>query len=397
MFQDRYQQNYSTHPAFKFVDSALTLDQLLLDNFNATLGKSREKITSAQITKSQDLLQEIHAHLASQCSENHFLTLFLFELFAKVESYLHDEFSFRKRVSESKAVDKLGKALEREAYYYGCLNENTVKELSNVISLDVQIFRERASSGLLKRSDLSTNEGETVLRISSILNSEFKKDGTFKRISEYVGITYSYVGVSLELSVSGSTWWKNTIEGVDTPKTMYAHLDESVYAPKAIVYLSDVSEGNGPTSSYPNVYDQLDNNSLQDIIGRVVGSVGGDSESKLYEYYSKSYHQSMGSKNFRQHFMMLPESLRFNSHFGWDILAGSELESQLAECEEVLLGPAGTFVVFDGSRLLHRGGLIEIGERIVLQVVFWPKPTLGMIMNRIFMRLIRFTQRNSNY
>jgi hypothetical protein len=81
----------------------------------------------------------------------------------------------------------------------------------------------------------------------------------------------------------------------------------------------------------------------------------------------------MGSTNFRNHFMLLPGSLRFNSHFGWDILAGSQLEGAIADREEVLLGGSGNFVVFDGSRLLHRGGLIEEGERLVLQVVFWPK------------------------
>jgi len=37
-----------------------------------------------------------------------------------------------------------------------------------------------------------------------------------------------------------------------------------------------------------------------------------------------------------------------------------------------MTGPAGTFIVFDGARLLHRGGLIELGERIALQVVFFP-------------------------
>jgi hypothetical protein len=41
-----------------------------------------------------------------------------------------------------------------------------------------------------------------------------------------------------------------------------------------------------------------------------------------------------------------------------------------------MLGNAGKFVVFDGSKLLHRGGLIEKGERIVLQVVISEKKTI---------------------
>jgi len=176
----------------------------------------------------------------------------------------------------------------------------------------------------------------------------------------------------LELSYEGSTWWKDAIGNERPPKTMYAHLDESVFAPKSIVYLSDVKSENGPTTLFPAAYQEMGNNPLQDIIGRVVGRVGNKDGTRLSELYRKSYHQSAGSPDFRRHFMMLPESLRFNSHLGWEVLPGSELEKSLAEREIEMLGPAGTFIVFDGSNLLHRGGLIQQGERIVLQVVFYP-------------------------
>jgi hypothetical protein len=396
LLQDSYQHNYLKHDAFRFTEPALTLNPILLNKFNSILRNSREKITRARFHEAKKLHKEILHELLSQCTDDNFLTLFLVELFDQVETYLDDEFSFRARVVESEFSDELGEALGSEAFYYGRLDETTLTQISNLILQDIQIFRNRAAAGHMKRSDLSINDGETVSKISSILNGEFKRNGTFHRISNYVGIRYSYVGVSLELSVSGSTWWKNAIEGVATPKTMYAHLDESIFAPKAIVYLSEVTEGNGPTCSYPHIYDQLENNTLQDIIGRVIGSVGNNPTSKLHDYYSKSYHQSMSSRNFRKHFMKLPETLRFNSHFGWDILAGSEFESQIAEREEVLLGPAGTFVVFDGSRLLHRGGLIEEGERIVLQVVFWPKPTLIEQIKRILKKVNRVVQRRAN-
>jgi hypothetical protein len=82
--------------------------------------------------------------------------------------------------------------------------------------------------------------------------------------------------------------------------------------------------------------------------------------------------------------MLLPETLRFNSHFGWDILSGSQLEDVIADSEEVMLGDSGKFVVFDGSRLLHRGGLIEEGERLVLQVIFWPRIPIGKKLAQIF-------------
>jgi hypothetical protein len=154
---------------------------------------------------------------------------------------------------------------------------------------------------------------------------------------------------------------------------MYAHLDESIYAPKAIIYLTKVEKENGPTSCYLGVYERFQNSPLQDAIGRVIGNVGNRINSELNTFYQKPYHQSFASENFRRHFMKLPPELRFYSHLGWDVLADTDLENEIAVTEEVMLGPAGTFVVFDGSKLLHRGGLIEKGERIVLQVVFSPR------------------------
>jgi hypothetical protein len=178
------------------------------------------------------------------------------------------------------------------------------------------------------------------------------------------------VGVAVELSVPGSTWWRNAIGDGQGPTTLYAHFDYSIDAPKAIVYLSDVRSENGPTSCYPRIYEELTLSPLQDAIGRVVLTVGDNPDSPLSDAYGKAYHQSMSSPLFRAHFMALPQALRFNSHFGWDVSPSSEIESQLTQREIVMTGPPGTTIVFDGARLLHRGGLVASGERIALQVIF---------------------------
>jgi hypothetical protein len=178
-------------------------------------------------------------------------------------------------------------------------------------------------------------------------------------------------GLALELSVPQATWWRNAFPALARPPhTLYAHLDESVDHPKSIVYVSDVDETNGPTGYYPHAYDSLVLNALQDLVSRVVGNVGNDAGSALHDYYAKPYHQSMCSEKFRAHYMALPSAIRFNSHFGWDLFPDSPAEQQLAAREARMTGPAGTFVVFDGARLLHRGGLVQSGERVALQVIF---------------------------
>ncbi|MDZ4327898.1 MAG: hypothetical protein U1A73_23170, partial [Pseudomonas sp.] len=135
-------------------------------------------------------------------------------------------------------------------------------------------------------------------------------------------------------------------------------------------YLTDVTEQNGPTGCYPGAYEAMHLNPLQELVGRVVGTVGTRADSPLKALYAKQYHQSMNSENFRRHFMRLPPALRFNSHLGWDVMPGSELEASLSASERKMTGPAGTFIAFDGARLLHRGGLMEAGERVALQVIF---------------------------
>jgi hypothetical protein len=124
-------------------------------------------------------------------------------------------------------------------------------------------------------------------------------------------------------------------------------------------------------------------NPLQELIGRVVGTVGNDPSSPLKPYYNKQYHQSVNSENFRRHFMCIPEPLRFNSHVGWDLMPDSGLESWLAEREHKMVGPAGTAIVFDGARLLHRGGLMQQGERIALQVILSDETFFERVKRRL--------------
>lgn len=368
--------NYSNHPAFKVDREPLNLDYDKLTKFNALFGSSREPISDLVIPELVELVDDIFRGLLNQQLDT-YERAFLVELQEQILKFLKDEFKFRVKLKKQRLKRHESQALQENAFFYSKLSENTRNEILKLAEPQLKIFRERAKQGLLKRSDLSINDGKLVNQIAKLIDNDFKSQAVFDSVSDYVGIKYSFTGLSLELSVAGSTWWKNSIQGVTPPRTMYAHLDESIFAPKAIVYLTDVNEKNGPTSSYPGIYDGLQNNPLQDIIGRIIGRVGNSPDSILFDYYQKSYHQSMGSLNFRKHFMLLPDLLKFNSHFGWDILTGAALEDFIAGSEEVLLGEAGNFVVFDGSRLLHRGGLIEQGERLVLQVIFWPKESVA--------------------
>ena len=127
-------------------------------------------------------------------------------------------------------------------------------------------------------------------------------------------------------------------------KAAYAHIDESITKPKAIIYLNDVDNNNGPTSCYPGLLEKLKISPIQEVIGRVIGHIGSSPNSVLRNYYNRESSFISSSKEFRRHFMRLPSQIRFNSHIGWDILPESNLESAFISSEKRITGKAGTFI-----------------------------------------------------
>jgi hypothetical protein len=378
------QQNYLEHQAFSFGDSCYEVPVEKLATFNDTYKALRDYgatlSTVSKATLRQDLLQALEGVFTSfklQVADE-YEAYFLHELKSSCLRLLDEEIVWYVKPLRSGFVDLAKKQarqdsirMQRDRYFFGCLPQKAVAELRNLAERELGQLRANAAAGRLKREDLSVNSGPTVRKICTLLNREFKDIGVLDALSAYTGRKIRVIGLALELSMPQATWWNNAITGLDIPpRTLYAHLDETISIPKSIVYLSDVSEKNGPTSCYPGAYEAMQLNPLQEIIGRIIGTVGKSANSRLKEYYAKSYHQSVNSEKFRRHFMRLPDYLRFNSHMGWDVLPGSELEAQLVAVESKMYGPAGTFIAFDGARLLHRGGLMQEGERVALQVIF---------------------------
>lgn len=378
------QQSYQEHPAFCFDTPSWTLDNRSLDAFNSTYTATRQ-IGPAHSTESLDALRKeclrlmgnVFTALKAQCAdkpEAHFLD----ELATECARLLHEELEWYTRPLKSglahlerETSQRAAVRMQTDRHFFGQLPPTVVDELRHIAARDIERFQASAVAGHLKRDDLSVNTGATVRAIRRVLNREFRSLGVLDAVSAYTGRKTQVLGLALELSVPQATWWRNAIEGLERPATtLYAHLDETISCPKAIVYLTEVAEQNGPTGCYPGAYEAMRLNPLQEMVGRVIGTVGTRADSPLKTMYAKQYHQSMNSVTFRRHFMRLPSSLRFNSHLGWDVMPGSDLETALTTNERKMTGPAGTFIAFDGARLLHRGGLMQEGERVALQVIF---------------------------
>jgi hypothetical protein len=271
-------------------------------------------------------------------------------------------------VNEQKKIENL----KKNYFFIDELPYEIVDQLLIFLSKSMAELRSRHEMGGDSRNNLTISSYAKMRIPIRILNQYFKKTSILEAISKYMGCQYEVGGLALELSVDNAGWWSDLSQSLPSSKVRYVHLDESIHAPKAIIYMSDVTESNGPTTCYPGIYEMMEITPIQSLIGRVIGYMGSAEDSILKSYYGRENIQEPVSKseNFRRHFMKLPDTLRFNSHIGWDIEANSNCEKLLLNAEKKLLGRAGKFIVFDGAKLFHRGGMVHEGERFALQLIF---------------------------
>ncbi len=381
---------YDSHPAFQFVMPVWSVSEANLSAFETYylfckdnglfLSSKEKKHLRKECSESFDI---IFRELQSQADDEH-CQCFLNELYDHSFSLLVNDLNFYlRRIDnyghlldiECKDVARNANQLSQHQYLIGQLNTDVVLELRELSQPTIETFRNLAQRGKLTREDLSINSGKEVSALVKILNKAFECQGINDAMSVYMRQPMQVAGLAVELSVPAASWWRNGYAELSIPpKTLYFHTDESLSVPKAIVYLSDVTAIQGATGFVEGELEAFSPNPLQSLVGRVIASIGRSSESPLSQTYTHRYHQVFGCPKFREDFMRLPKTMRFNSHFGWDILPESNLESLLTDAEKKMIGPAGTFIAFDGSRLIHRGGLVESGERVVMQVVFARKP-----------------------
>jgi hypothetical protein len=388
-FQVQLADTYAGHPAFAFHAKPLEVDPVALAAFSETFEAVRSntaqlsfRYVRAAAHQCRDVMDSIFGAMSGQTTDD-YERRFLTELQSECASRMFSEFAFyafrRAGDSAERTSNSMLDALRSRRHFIGAISWRFTEALRTTTAGAASRLRALADDGQFGRAELSVNAGAEIDAACEILNAEFTQTGVLAAASAYCRTPLTVTELALELSVAHATWWRGKLQGtVRAPQTMYAHLDESTSQLKAIVYLSDVDPENGPTSCYPGVYDALRLHPLQELVGRVIANVGSHTDSPLRRYYGRARIRSMSLASFRagtrvdrarRHFMRLPPELRFNSHLGWDVLPDSALEASLVDMERVILGRPGTFILFDGAHLLHRGGMVQQRPRLVLQAV----------------------------
>ena len=354
-------------------DSEVCLNESILDHFNTLYSKVRfDMIEHNEINK---LLDSLFDSISLDNCEAEMI-LFVEELKFYCHQILNNDLKLLslnlkyKNQLFKNADKKLLEDLQKKNCSIIQLNSTSVSKILQLSQSHLKVFDEKRKKLKNSREDLSVNTGYTIRKICKILNNEFNNEGVLDAMSSYIGFPVKVGGCSLELSVNEATWHNVTYYEGSNAKTKYFHHDESTIDPKAIIYLSDVDENNGPVSYLDETGIDLKITGIQHLVGKAILMVGRYPTSKLFDYYNIQDKRPFENEKLRSHFSKLPNEMKHNSHFGWDVVIESEDEELLLSHEEKVIGPKGSCLLFDGSKLLHRGGIVENNERISLQIIF---------------------------
>jgi hypothetical protein len=357
------QIDYNVHPDFQFGDQCWNLEHDLVREFNEIYVQIHAAITVFNRNRLLELIDHIFVSLSVDVDNDADLK-FIHLLRLEVERLMQSHLRFYSKITNPRVNQSMNFA-EPKSWKSGIVSGATLNRLNKLTKKSVKLLIQKSQFGEGDRASLSISSGWSILRLTRILNREFSRSQVLEYVGQLVPYNVKVVGVALELSTDNPSWWKHEGLNQTDPKTKYAHFDEGIESPKAIVYLSKVGMSNGPFSYYPYLFEQLDLSPFQLLVSRCIGNVA----QQMFGSIADSVRPT-STTTFRRLYMKLPREIRSNSHFGWDVIPNSNLESVMTTSETFLLGDAGTFIVFDGPNIVHRGGRVEEGQRIALQVIF---------------------------
>ncbi|MGV9009387.1 hypothetical protein [Brevundimonas sp.] len=185
---------------------------------------------------------------------------------------------------------------------------------------------------------------ETLLRDAGVMAAS----------DAYLGRPAQLIDVNPQINDVSDSFWRDIFPDISAdqlPATAYCHRDASGGDLKAIIYLSDVGERNGPFS-YVLGSNRMRISRLDDLICEANDSNGlGATEPKA-----------------RKKFAALPARLRQKGAFGNDLTPDSPISADINAGLWAIQAPKGSIVLFD-TKGIHRGGMVVEGERRVITCV----------------------------
>jgi hypothetical protein len=373
--------DYQTHPAYAPYQSNVAFDEEFIAGQVDKIDSISEAFCARATPIAQDAadalaqmraaVEQILLHARQQnipiVAEEWLRVCFRWTLADFGYEFMRRVFSAReyraKVLLESQARQLLD--MQTRGMYVTDLPKDTYDEIRR---LGMEYLGELKSRAIADPSERSVTNVRFNSPLWKAIRRGVNEAGVLDVLSEFKGNQMTMLGAGLEYSYSGQRWYQNVYSdvGVSAGPFQYLHYDEGDCLPKSMIYVTPVDEKSGPTRAIPgsNCWEASEctirmHRALDRIIGDRYGNLGRGS------YRILARHADL-----RRIFMELPTALRGSSHFGDDILPDTDLAATLEKLEVPYLSAGGQTLVFDGPWLLHRGSLVNSGERLSLQVIY---------------------------
>lgn len=219
-------------------------------------------------------------------------------------------------------------------------------------------LHDRREKGSATKRAFEESRGRTTRReqqaLFDIIERVLKEAGVMDVASAYMQRPGRVIDVNPQVNDASDSFWKDIFPDTppsELPGSAYCHRDASGGDLKAIIYMTDVSPTNGPFS-YVIGSHRMQISTADDLICEANdsnGLAGTDAVS-------------------RARFAALPAKFRQKGSFGNDLLPSAPLAQDIARGLWAVSAPKGSIVLFD-TKGIHRGGMVESGERRVITCV----------------------------
>ena len=379
--------DYARHPAFQGLDVRCTLDEEVTGSLAAAIDVAYGELSAAGQAQAHEVEKEFAARISPRI--------------AQLEAYVMTaDLPPALRTMTQRAMVEAGRFLLQQAVFLRCRRWEVpdCPVLSDTLKGNLKDLRQEgyvrcAVNGPLaasvwrrtwwERSMLRARAGTSpgrhcampldphspaVAAIREALHSE----GILAVASAYMECEMEWLYAALDFSHPNQSWYKGCYAdvGLPTSKTVYMHFDADTDIIKAMLYLSDVDAAAGPFRFVRGSHRWRRSPFLFalhkgfDLEQTKCFEMEPDGLDYKLGYYRPRFHLIES----RRDLLTLPSAFRGTTHFGDDIVDGTDLSSQLLASEEVFTGKAGTMIVFDGSAGIHRGSQVEKGERWAVQI-----------------------------
>jgi hypothetical protein len=185
------------------------------------------------------------------------------------------------------------------------------------------------------------------------LRTALRNQGALAAASRYQGRSLDVSYLKLLINRAEDGWWRSPFAdvGLGNPAAVSMHVDH-LWTTKAILYLTPVAEDNGPFCYC------LGSNHVR--IGWLEGAARRAND---------RVDLSSCTPERRRLFHALPKRFRRKAKFGNDLETNHPELARLLAAERRFTSADGDVILFD-DRGIHRGGMVEKGERHMLQIRF---------------------------